>query len=81
MSQDSPRGGGLGAPSRTGHGAVRVVIGTDFTLPTGFATARPSSSATEPAPATPVQGAGAGVTAPPPTALSALSGGGIASVK
>jgi hypothetical protein len=62
-------------------GAVRVVIGTDFTLPTGFATARPSSSATEPAPATPVQGAGAGVTAPPPTALSALSGGGIACVK
>ena len=62
-------------------GAIRVVIGTDFTLPAGFATARPSSSATEPAPATPVQGAGAGVTAPPPTALSALSGGGIACVK
>jgi LCP family protein required for cell wall assembly len=62
-------------------GAVRVVIGTDFTLPTGFATARPSSSAPEPAPATPVQGAGPGVAAPPPTALSALSGGGIACVK
>ena len=62
-------------------GAVCVVIGTDFTLPTGFATVRPSPSATEPAPATPVQGAGAGVAAPPPTALSAFSGGGIVCVK
>ena len=45
------------------------------------ATAGPSSSATAPAPATPVPGAGPGVTAPPPTALSALSGGGIQCVK
>src|ERR1035437_7772165 len=45
------------------------------------ATAGPSPSTTEPAPATPVQAAGPGVTAPPPTALSALSGGGIQCVK
>jgi LCP family protein required for cell wall assembly len=40
-----------------------------------------SPSTTGPAPATPVQGAGPGVSAPPPTALSALSGGGIPCVK
>ena len=75
--------GGLATQRSAGlrPGAVRVVIGTDFTLPAGFATGRPSPSATEPAPATPVPGAGPGVAAPPPTALSALSGGGIACVK
>jgi LCP family protein required for cell wall assembly len=56
--------------------------------PTTSATSKPApvtsgSSPTAPAPAsaTPVQGAGPGVTAPPPTALSAVSGGGIACVK
>jgi LCP family protein required for cell wall assembly len=64
-------------------GGLRVVIGTDFTLPSGSVTGGPSPSptATTPAPAKPVQGGGAGVTAPPPTALSALSGGGIQCVK
>jgi len=61
-------------------GRIRVVIGTDFTLPTGTAT-KSSPTAAAPAPATAVQGAGAGVPAPPPTALSALSGGGIPCVK
>jgi hypothetical protein len=60
-------------------GRIRVVIGTDFTLPTGIAAAGSSPPAA--APAIPVQAAGAGVTAPPPTALSALSGGGIPCVK
>ncbi len=73
-----------GLPSQLGAGlrpgTVRVVIGANFTMPTSTATAEPSS-ATAPAPATAVQGAGAGVAAPPPTALSALSGGGIACVK
>ena len=59
-------------------GSVRVVIGRDFMLPT---MARPSPSASVPAPATAVQAAGPGVAAPPPTALSALSGGGIRCVK
>lgn len=45
------------------------------------ATSGSSPKAPEPATATPVQGAGPGVTAPPPTALSALSGGGIRCVK
>jgi hypothetical protein len=60
-------------------GRIRVVIGTDFTLPSGIATAGGPPSAA--APATPVQAAGPGVTAPPPTALSVLSGGGIPCVK
>jgi LCP family protein required for cell wall assembly len=62
-------------------GRVRVLIGTDFTPPTGIATAVSSPSAAAPAPARPVQAAGAGVTAPPPNALSAVSGGGIPCVK
>jgi LCP family protein required for cell wall assembly len=62
-------------------GTLRVVIGKDFTLPAGFATAPSTQSATAPATATPVQAAGPGVAAPPPTALSALSGGGIRCVK
>jgi len=57
-------------------GTIGIVIGTDFTMPNGSATAG-SASAT----ATAVQGAGPGVAAPPPTALSALSGGGIRCVK
>jgi len=60
-------------------GSVRVVIGADFTLPSVLVTASPT--ATGPTPATPVQAAGPGVTAPPPTALSALSGGGVQCVK
>ena len=60
-------------------GRIRVVISTDFSLPSGIATAgRPPSAAI---PATPVEAAGPGVTAPPPTALSVLSGGGIPCVK
>jgi LCP family protein required for cell wall assembly len=62
-------------------GRVRVLIGTDYNPPTGKATAASSPSAAAPAPARPVQAAGAGVTAPPPTALSAVSGGGIPCVK
>jgi LCP family protein required for cell wall assembly len=63
-------------------GRIRVVIGTDFTLPNPVATAGSSSSApAAPGPATAVQAAGVGVTAPPPTALSAVSGGGIPCVK
>src|SRR5450631_4343756 len=54
---------------------------TPHPSPSTTATAGPSPSTTEPAPATPVQAAGPGVTAPPPTALSALSGGGIQCVK
>ena len=59
-------------------GALKVVIGADFAPPvTSPVTASPTPAAT----ATPVKGAGAGVAAPPPTALSALSGGGIQCVK
>jgi LCP family protein required for cell wall assembly len=61
-------------------GRIRVVIGTDFTLPTAIAT-KPSPSAATPAPATAVQAAGAGVAGPRPTALTVLSGGGIPCVK
>jgi LCP family protein required for cell wall assembly len=60
-------------------GSVRVVIGADFTLPSVLVTASPTAAG--PTPATPVQAAGPGVTAPPPTALSALSGGGVQCVK
>jgi LCP family protein required for cell wall assembly len=75
--------GGLPTQPRSSlrRGAVRVVIGTSFTIPTGFATARSSPSATAPSTPTAVQAAGPGVAAPPPTALSALSGGGIRCVK
>jgi LCP family protein required for cell wall assembly len=62
-------------------GRLRVVIGEDFTIPAGFAqkpTAKASTVA--PASATPVRASGAGA-APPPTALSVLSGGGIRCVK
>ena len=62
-------------------GRIRVVIGTDFTLPTGNPTPQSSRSAAAPATATAVQASGAGVTAPPPTALSVVSGGGIPCVK
>jgi LCP family protein required for cell wall assembly len=62
-------------------GRIRVVIGTDFTLPNPVATAGSSSAPAAPGPATAVQAAGVGVTAPPPTALSAVSGGGIPCVK
>jgi anionic cell wall polymer biosynthesis LytR-Cps2A-Psr (LCP) family protein len=59
---------------------VRHLLG-----PTTSATSKPApvtpGSPTAPATATPAQGAGPGVTAPPPTALSALSGGGIVCVK
>ena len=64
-----------------GPGGIRVVIGTGFQIPTGFATARPSPSQTPPATGAAVQAGGAGVAGPPPTALSALSGGGIRCVK
>jgi LCP family protein required for cell wall assembly len=57
-------------------GGLRVVIAPDFAPPTG-AVVTPSPSPT----ATAVPGAGPGVVAPPPTALSALSGGGIQCVK
>ena len=56
-------------------GSVSVAIGTDFTLPTATVTPKPAATATA------VQGAGEGVVAPPPTALSVLSGGGIPCVK
>ena len=59
-------------------GTITVVIGTDFTLPTGIANA---GSSPTPALATAVQGAGTGIAGPPPTALSAMSGGGIPCVK
>jgi LCP family protein required for cell wall assembly len=62
-------------------GSISVVIGRDFAIPTGFATAGSSPSTSAPATATAVQAAGPGVAAPPPTALSALSGGGIRCVK
>jgi len=62
-------------------GRIRVVIGTDFTLPTGNPTPQSSRSAAAPATATAVQASGAGVNAPPPTALSAVSGGGVPCVK
>jgi LCP family protein required for cell wall assembly len=75
--------GGLATQRTTAlpAGSLRVVIGTDFNLPSGLVTAGPSASSTAPAPATPVQAAGPGVAAPPPTALSALSGGGVTCVK
>jgi LCP family protein required for cell wall assembly len=77
--------GGLPTQSRDSlsPGRISVVIGTGFTTPTGFATAgsSPSPSPTASGPATAVQAAGPGVAAPPPTALSALSGGGIRCVK
>jgi LCP family protein required for cell wall assembly len=73
-----------GLPTQPGtslaSGSLRVVIGKDFTLPAGFATASSTPSATATAAAA-VQAAGPGVAAPPPTALSALSGGGIRCVK
>lgn len=63
-------------------GRIRVVIGTDFTLPNPVATTGSSSTAlAAPGPATAVQAAGVGVAGPPPTALSAVSGGGIPCVK
>src|ERR1035437_5005837 len=61
-------------------GSISIIIGADFTIPTGFATAGSSPSPSASA-ATAVQAAGPGVAAPPPTALSALSGGGIRCVK
>jgi LCP family protein required for cell wall assembly len=72
--------GGLATQRRSSlrRGSIRIVIGTSFTIPTGFATAGSSPSATA---AKAVQAAGPGVAAPPPTALSALSGGGIRCVK
>jgi hypothetical protein len=79
--------GGLptGASASLRPGAVSVVIGTDFAMPAGFATARSSPSSPSSPSASPtvtaVQAAGPGVAAPPPTALSALSGGGIRCVK
>jgi LCP family protein required for cell wall assembly len=66
-------------PQATLHpGSIRVVIGTDFTLPTGGAN---GSSPSPAAPATAVPAAGAGVPGPPPTAFTVLSGGGIPCVK
>jgi LCP family protein required for cell wall assembly len=75
--------GGLATQSRDvlSPGSISIVIGTGFTTPTGFATSGSSPSPAAAGPATAVQAAGPGVAAPPPTALSALSGGGIRCVK
>jgi LCP family protein required for cell wall assembly len=62
-------------------GRIRVVIGTDFTLPNTGTTVGSSTAPAAGSPVTAVQASGAGVTAPPPTALSAVSGGGIPCVK
>ncbi|HEY3607548.1 MAG TPA: LCP family protein [Pseudonocardiaceae bacterium] len=59
-------------------GTVHIVLGTDFTLPTGMGGA---AGPTTPPPATAVPATGGGVAGPPPTALSALAGGGITCVK
>jgi LCP family protein required for cell wall assembly len=74
--------GGLSTQQSAGlrPGSIRVVIGTGFQIPTGFAAARPSPSQTTTT-ETAVQAGGPGVAGPPPTALSALSGGGIRCVK
>jgi LCP family protein required for cell wall assembly len=74
--------GGLSTQQSAGlrPGSIRVVIGTGFQIPTGFAAARPSPSQTTTT-GTAVQAGGPGVAGPPPTALSALSGGGIRCVK
>ena len=60
-------------------GTVRLIIGTDFSLPSSL---NPASTTTPP-PASAVSGSdqAAGADGPPPDALSALSGGGIPCVK
>ncbi len=68
------------AQSRTvSPGLVRVVLGSDFTLPQALPTATPTvGTEAEAATAVPITGAGA---APPPNAMSALPGGGVPCVK
>jgi LCP family protein required for cell wall assembly len=79
--------GGVASESDSAVAAhtLRVLIGTDFTLPSSLESSADGGGAatTTPPPATAVQaanGAG-GADGPPPSALSALSGGGIPCVK
>ncbi len=60
--------------------SVRIVLGSDFTLPAGT---NASTATSTPPPATAVEAANgaAGAAGPPPTALSALSGGSIPCVR
>jgi len=69
--------------SAVGSGKVKVVLGTDFSMPSGLAGAAGSAGAvtTTPPPAAAVSGTGAGSAAPANTDLSAISGGGIPCVK
>jgi len=64
--------------SAVAAGTLKIIIGTDFTLPASMAGATGVATTTPPA-ATPVQATGGA--SPPPTALSALAGGGIPCVK
>lgn len=78
--------GGVATESATSVAAntLRVLIGTDFTMPSSLsASANGAGATTTPPPATAVSGANgpAGSAGPPPTAMSALSGGGIPCVK
>lgn len=56
-------------------GTLRLTLGTDFTVPSAISAGPPTSLPT------PVSGTGTGAAAPPPTALTALAGGGIPCVK
>jgi hypothetical protein len=68
--------------SAVAAGTLRVVIGTDFSLPASMGGGSTSTTSTPP-PVTAVPGANGpvGSAGPPPGALSALSGGGIPCVK
>jgi LCP family protein required for cell wall assembly len=61
-------------------GTIRIVIGTDFTMPSSLDAGGAASSAAPP-PASAVPATGGGVAGPSPSALSALAGGGIPCVK
>ena len=80
-SAETLLGGGIATQqsSAVAAGTLKIVIGTDFTLPASMAGATGGVATTTPPPATAVQATGGA--SPPPTALSALAGGGIPCVK
>ena len=69
--------------SALGSGTVKVVLGSDFSMPSALASSDDSGSAatSTPPPAAAVSGTGAGSAAPANNQLSAIGGGGIPCVK